>query len=242
LLKSSGSAPISVMTKLKAGHLQESRGVESLVAQVFACSREIAEQVVRRGKSRHFPEQAAILRQGDWVAFAFLIVAGRAQALLYSSEGQVVLVHDFARGEMFGALGELDPVRQDADVIATEAVETLVLEAAQLVELAEKHGVIGLALSRMLIARLRQTATRMFERAALSALGRVYSELLREARRAPDFRISPVPVIAELALRVATTRETASRAVSALERRGIVVRDASSLTVVAPHRLEELII
>jgi DNA-binding MarR family transcriptional regulator len=82
----------------------------------------------------------------------------------------------------------------------------------------------------------------MYERAALSAVARVYAELLREARRAPDLRISPAPVLSELALRVSTTRETASRAVNALERRGIIHRDTVSLTIVAPRALEELIV
>jgi DNA-binding transcriptional regulator YhcF (GntR family) len=62
------------------------------------------------------------------------------------------------------------------------------------------------------------------------------------ARASPGFVIRPVPVLTELAVRVSTTRETASRAVKAVERRGIVRRDSDSLTVVAPQRLEELII
>ena len=47
---------------------------------------------------------------------------------------------------------------------------------------------------------------------------------------------------AHLATRVQTTRETASRAVSALERRGVVRRDAEGLVIVARHRLEDLVV
>ncbi len=216
--------------------------ISTLVARAFGCSSEVADQVVRCGRVRQFEHHAVILRQGDWLSLAYLLLLGRAQALLYSTEGQLILLHDFRPGDLFGAIGELDPIRQDADVVAVDHVETLVLEAAELVRLAEQHGAIGLALSRMLMARLRQTTSRMYERAALSAVGRVYAELLREAKRAPDLRISPAPVISELALRVSTTRETASRAVNALERRGIIHRDGASLRIVAPHRLEELII
>lgn len=212
------------------------------VAKAFACSEDVAVQVVRRGRMRQFGHRAVILRQGDWLTLAYLLVTGRAQALLYSAEGQLILLHDFRPGDLFGAVGEIDPVRQDVDVVALDDVETFVLDAAELARLAEQYGAIGLALSRMLMARLRQTTARMYERAALSAVGRVYAELLRQARDAPDFRISPAPILAELALRVSTTRETASRAVNALERRGIIRRDPSALTVVAAHRLEELII
>jgi DNA-binding GntR family transcriptional regulator len=54
--------------------------------------------------------------------------------------------------------------------------------------------------------------------------------------------ICPAPVLANLAVRAYTTRETVSRAVSALERRGIISRHADALVIVAPHRLEELVV
>ena len=45
-----------------------------------------------------------------------------------------------------------------------------------------------------------------------------------------------------MAVRVQSTRETVSRAVSALERRGIVRRDGDALVIVATQRLEELVV
>ena len=50
-----------------------------------------------------------------------------------------------------------------------------------------------------------------------------------------------MPVLAELAQRVQSTRETVSRTVSQLERRGILRRGDGGLAVIAPHRLDELI-
>jgi CRP-like cAMP-binding protein len=212
------------------------------VAHAFGCSPEIAAQIVKRGRVRQFDQRAIILREGDLLKLAYLLLAGRAQALLYGAEGQVIVLCDFWPGDLFGAIGEPESARQNADIVAVDQVETFTLEAAELARLAEQYGAIGLALSRMLMARLRQMTGRMYERAVLSAVGRVYAELLREARRTPDLRLSPAPILSELALRVSTTRETASRAVNALERRGIIRRDAASLTVVAPHRLEALIV
>ena len=127
-------------------------------------------------------------------------------------------------------------------MVAVGDAEALQFEGTQLALLAQEHGCIGLALSRLLIQRLRATTARMYERSALSAVGRVYSELLRLAHEHAGMAIRPAPVLSDLALRMSTTRETASRAVSALERRGIVRRDADALVVVAPHRLEEMIL
>jgi len=53
--------------------------------------------------------------------------------------------------------------------------------------------------------------------------------------------IEPVPVLSVLALTVQSTRETVSRTLNDLVKRGIVRREPHRLVVVAPHRLEELI-
>lgn len=217
-------------------------GIRQFVCRVFVCPTDVAEQIMTRGRLCSYAHQAVIMRQGDSLALSYLLVLGRARALLYASSGQIILLHEYRSGDIFGAVGEVDSGTQDADVIAVEDSQALVIQATHLAMLAQRHGCIGLALSRLLILRLRQINERMFERAALSSIGRVYSELLRQARLGPDPTISPAPVVADLALVAATTRETASRAVNALERRGIIRREADALVVVAPHRLEELIL
>ncbi|HEX8261892.1 MAG TPA: Crp/Fnr family transcriptional regulator [Allosphingosinicella sp.] len=216
--------------------------VREFIRETFGCSDEIAGYVFARGTVRAWPPQSVIVREGEKAAATYLLTQGRAHALLYSLEGQVVLLFEYRPGDLFGALGELDPAPEEAEIVAVEAARSFILKSRDLVALAESYGAIGLALARLLLRQLRRATSRMFERAAVSAIGRVYKEILRLARASPDFVIRPAPVLSELAVRVSTTRETASRAVSALERRGIIRRDADSLTVVAPQRLEELII
>jgi CRP/FNR family cyclic AMP-dependent transcriptional regulator len=217
-------------------------GIHQFVCRVFVCSPDVAAQIMTRGRLHAYAGQAVIVRQGDSLTLSYLLVVGRARALLYAADGQVVLLHEYRSGDLFGAVGESGSAVQDTDVVAVEASQAIAIQAAHLAMLAQRHGCIGLALSRLLILRLRQINARMFERAALSSVGRVYSELLRQARHGPGHRIAPAPVVSDLALLASTTRETASRAVNALERRGIIRREANALVVVAPHRLEELIL
>ncbi|MES2441746.1 MAG: Crp/Fnr family transcriptional regulator [Pseudomonadota bacterium] len=222
--------------------MHDEEGIRQFIARVFVCPADVADQILSHGRLCAYAGHAVIVRQGEALASSYLVVLGRARALLYAANGQVVLLHEYCRGDIFGAVGEPDSAMQDADVVAVDDVQALVIRAAHLALLAQRHGCIGLALSRLLILRLRQINARMYERAALSSVGRVYSELLRQARLRPDLVIAPAPVVSDLALIVATTRETASRAVNALERRGIIRREADALVVVAPHRLEELIL
>ncbi|HEX8482424.1 MAG TPA: Crp/Fnr family transcriptional regulator [Allosphingosinicella sp.] len=222
--------------------LPPEQDVRAFIRDTFACGEEIAGYVFVRGTVRSYRAHSTIIHEGEKTSAAYLLVQGRAHALLYSVEGQAVLLCEYRPGDLFGALGELDPAPEEAQIVAVEAARSFILKSRDLVALAEAYGSIGLALSRLLLRQLRRATSRIYERAAVSAAGRVHAEILRLARASPGLVIRPAPVLSELAVRVSTTRETASRAVSALERRGIVRRDPGSLTVVAPQRLEELII
>ncbi|HYJ52165.1 MAG TPA: Crp/Fnr family transcriptional regulator [Allosphingosinicella sp.] len=229
--------------------IAEERGMDTatdsvcrLLGQVFDCSLDLAGHILLRGKLRTFEGRATIVRRGDLISALYVVVTGRAHAIIYSLDGQVVLLHEYRSGDFFGVVSPPYAAEFDADVVAVEAVSSFLLEGSVLALLAEQHSCIGLALLKVMVGRLQLTASRMYEQIALSAVGRVHAELLRWARQSADLAIRPSPVLSDLALRVSTTRETASRAVNALERRGIIRRDSDALVVVAPHRLEELIL
>ena len=217
-------------------------GIGELLGRVFGCPPELADHIRHRGRVRAFATRVTIVKQGDEVSTLYVVIAGRAHALVYSVEGQAVLLHEYRSGDLFGVMAAPGPAVHDADVVAVEDVSAFLLDGVVLALLAEQHACIGMALLKFMVDRLQQTSSRMYEHAALSAVGRVHAELLRQARGGPGLAIRPCPVVADLALRVSTTRETASRAINALERRGIIRRDADALVVVAPHRLEELIL
>ena len=214
--------------------------VATLIGRVFACDEVVAQKLIALCHPRHFTQDATILHQGDAITDAFILVLGQARAVIYSSEGAIVVAQEYSPGDVFGALDAASLIEQEADVIAVRDVESLAIEATSLAMIAQRHGEIGLALSRMLMQRLREATTRLYERTALSAQGRVFAELRRLADTT-TLSIAPIPVVTDLALRVGTTRETASRAISALERRGIIERSHKTLRILAPQRLDEMI-
>jgi len=213
-----------------------------LLCGVFDCSLDLAGHILVRGRLRDFAVRATMVRRGDRISTLYVVVAGKAHAIVYSLDGQAILLHEYRAGDFFGVVSPPYSATHDADVVAVEQVSAFLLDGGALALLAEQHGCIGLALLKVMVDRLRQTASRMYEHVALSAVGRVHAELLRQAKQCADLTIRPAPILSDLAWRVSTTRETASRAVNALERRGIIRRDQDGLVVVAPHRLEELIL
>jgi len=106
----------------------------------------------------------------------------------------------------------------------------------------ETHNCVALAVTRALLRQLRAADEKVTQRIILSAAGRVYAELLKVARQGDGRSIRPPPVLAKLAVQANTTRESASRAVNDLIRRGLARREPGALILVAPHRLEEMIV
>ena len=105
------------------------------------------------------------------------------------------------------------------------------------------HGALGLALARLLARRVHHTTQRMFELSALSATGRVYAELLRISEPSDNGEtryIRPKPTWTVLAQRVNTSRETASRTISDLEKRGLLRRVEGGFELVDPDQLSRL--
>jgi CRP-like cAMP-binding protein len=216
--------------------------LHKFLQSTFACSADVAFSIYRRASELRFPVRAVIIKQGDRSGATFLLVTGLAHALAYGIEGQIILLHEFFPGDFFGALAGSEPVIEDADVVAVEKVRAAKFTAADFLALMETYGCVGLVVSRALLRKLRAASTRVMERTTLSAAGRVHAELLRLARLGDGRTVRPAPVLTSLAVRVNSTRETVSRSINALERRGIIRREADTLIIVAPHRLEEMIV
>jgi hypothetical protein len=64
------------------------------IGAAFGCAAETSTQIFSAGRVRTYAARACLVRQGDRSATAFLLVVGRAHALLYGADGQMVLLHD----------------------------------------------------------------------------------------------------------------------------------------------------
>jgi CRP/FNR family cyclic AMP-dependent transcriptional regulator len=214
---------------------------EAVIAETFGCSAQLAIVLAEKARPRAFSPKAAIIQRDTRNRHIHLVLNGHAQSLALSIDGRQVLIEDFYAGALFGEDGALGDGLAAEEVVAVTQLLAGIFANADFLGMMENYACVALTISRLLARRLSDANRKMVEVATISAPGRVYAELLRQARLTGDWTLNPAPVVAELAMLVQTTRETASRAISAIEKRGIVTRDQGVLTIVAPHRLEDLI-
>jgi CRP/FNR family cyclic AMP-dependent transcriptional regulator len=109
----------------------------------------------------------------------------------------------------------------------------------------EDYPPVAMALMQRLTQMVRMSVERIMDLSTLGANNRVYAELLRlsKASVADDgsARIHPIPIHADLASRVSTTRETVARVMSDLSRKGLVRREGNVLILTDTERLEDMV-
>ncbi len=214
----------------------------AIIMAAFGCGDDVAETIDAKAHVLGHDANSTILWRGEDSEHACLMLAGRAQAVSYSASGQLVLLYTYGSGDLFGegaALGNQATQSGDGQIIAVTPATVSHFKNHIFIGLIESYGAVALAVSRLLTKRLSQTTQRMIEVSTLSTAGRIHNELLRQARESADMTIRPAPILSEFALLIQSTRETVSRTINQLEKRGIIKRNEAGLTIVAPHRLEE---
>lgn len=213
--------------------------MQTAIADAFACDSDLAGIISALAHETSHSRGAVLWPIPDRDETT-LIVAGSAQEVAYGQDGAMLQLMVLGRGDLYGALMGAG----DSDTSQTEAVSEgrgAHFTTAALVRLMDSYGAVSRAINRQLASRLEALRRRMVEATLLSVTGRISAELLRRSALSKDRTIRPVPVMSELALSVRSTRETVSRTVSQLEKRGLLKRVEGGLQIVAPHRLEEMV-
>lgn len=211
----------------------------SAVRAIFRCD-EPSAALLLKGALRYRTASAkqVIARQGEASEHCWLVIDGRVRVQALGLDGQRQQLAQHGPGELFGAYPASTTHR--AEIVALDDMQLFRGEAARLAELAQNHAPIGAAMAVLLARQLDRALDRMVARTTYSAAGRVYARLLELA--GADNRILPSPQVTALALSANTTRETASRALAVLTRRGIIRRDEDALVILAPRMLLEMIV
>jgi CRP-like cAMP-binding protein len=210
----------------------------AIIQSCFACTGAGAERIAAIMVPRCYAHREIVAHMGDPSSHLYLVAEGAVVAELFGFDGHQAQLARYGPGEIFGAYPVETSFR--SGFAASGATRLLVAPTRRLAELVASDAAIAGGVASLMAKQLDLMLDRMAARIGLSATGRFYKALLHLADA--EGLIHPPPVIAALALSVHTTRETASRALAILVRRGIVERSEHGLRIVSKRMLEELIV
>ncbi len=174
-----------------------------------------------------------------------LIVGGRARVMVTTSSGRQIAYKELGPGSAVGVLAAIDGVARSADVLALEDTLIASMNPAQFHQLLRESPAAADWTRKALVAMVRELSDRVFEVSALGVQNRVHAEILRLAREVGvtgnRATIDPAPTHADLAARVSTYREQATREISAMVKQGLLERAGHALVVPDVERLESIV-
>jgi CRP-like cAMP-binding protein len=175
----------------------------------------------------------------------YWVALGRVQVALISAAGQEVILRDLRAGDMFGEMAPIDGQPRSATIIALDDCVLISVPGAVFRQSVFAIPAAAEWLARLLVARIRDLTTKVFELNALRVPSRLHCELLRlcGAHAAEDevVVIDPSPTHADLASRIGTHREAVTRELRFLADHGIIHQDRRRLTVVDLPGLARLV-
>lgn len=198
----------------------------------------IAEKVV----VKKYPKRAIVLKKGDDSDALLLLITGTLQVFDYTEGGKDVVLAEFGAGDYFGELSVIDGHPRSASVQTHSEAVVGFLDKASALDLFHHNPKVAKRLFERLALTIRRASQRQVMLNTASAYARVYMMLLSLLDKNPnDNEIRNLPTQKELSNMANTSRETVSRAIQALARKGIIDKEKKRIIVINRADLEAMI-
>jgi CRP/FNR family transcriptional regulator, cyclic AMP receptor protein len=192
---------------------------------------------------RNHPANQVILLENDWGSSVYFILSGWVKIRTYNLDGKEVTLNILGRGELFGEMAPLDEVPRSTDVITLTPTVIGNMPANDFVQLLNTEPQSGIRLAQLMARRLRQVnrRLRLRESDSVSRLADILL-FLADGQGQRGFNGTEIPNLPhrELSSLSGLARETVTRVLSKLERKGLIVRDRDILCIPDLHALERL--
>lgn len=197
-------------------------------------TREQVGTLMRRMTSRHWRQGAIIVGRDEPSGGLHIVVQGTAKRVLFADNGREIILDLLGPGEVFGEIALLDGQAELCNVVADSDCRVLLLSRAVFMELLSQEPAVTAVILKHLVQRLRKVTDTVGDLALYDVGARLSRCLVRLAKEKGEYQddgilIKKRPTQQDLANMVGTCRETVSRALSAMGKKGTVVSRGRSL-------------
>lgn len=190
-----------------------------------------------------YPKENVIFFEEDEGDSLFIIVSGRVKVTKISGDGKEIILAILGDGEFFGDMSLLDSERRSATVIALDETEVCTMRRREFLDLLHDSPMLAVKLLEVLSRRLREANRKIGNLALLDVYGRLARILMDfarlEGRRLDDNRIAfRRPTHQAIANMIGTSRETVTRTLNDLHRRGYIELEGKEIIIKDLFRMD----
>jgi CRP-like cAMP-binding protein len=205
---------------------------------------EALDRVTSHVVTRTHPANQAILLENDWGGSVYFILDGWVKICTHNAEGKEVTLNIVGKGEIVGEMAALDESPRSTDAITLTTATISSIPAQDFINLLKSEPLAGIRLSQLMAKRLRQLNRRLRLREA-NSLSRVADTLLflseGQGQKSGQGTIIPNLPHRELSGMSGLARETVTRALTKLQKKGLIQRQQESLCIPDLAALEKAI-
>lgn len=204
----------------------------------------VVQQATAQVVTRRHPANQVILLENDWGSSVYFILDGWVKIRTYNLDGKEVTLNILGKGELFGEMAPLDEVPRSTDVMTLAPTVIGNLPAQDFVHLINSEPTAGIRLAQLMARRLRQVNRRLRLRESDST-SRVTDILLfladGQGTHGEDGVAIPNLPHRELSSLSGLARETVTRVLNKLEKKGLLTRDRDVMCIADLAALERLL-
>lgn len=168
-----------------------------------------------------------IFQEGETGDALFIVLKGKIKVCLYDEEGREYVLDVIGKDGFFGELALIDELPRSANAVAMESADLLIIRRPDFLRLLTENPTITIEILKVLSKRLRLADERIRWLAFLNVEGRILKFLLeigvQSGIKVKDYIIiEKGPTQVEIANSCGCSRETVSRMVASLIKKGII--------------------
>lgn len=195
---------------------------------------------------RQYSKRDIVLQKGGHGDGLLFLLSGQLQVIDVTEDGRAIGLRMLAPGDFFGEIALINNSTRSASVVAMSEVLVAFLPAATAMHLFSHSP----SVANQMLKHLAQKIQRDSEFRSLLSINntakRIYTYLVLMQKNKPSEPGAPavldnLPTHQDIANMINTSRETVTRALTALTQQGIVQKDAHRLIIVKPEALQKLV-
>ncbi|MGK7894741.1 MAG: Crp/Fnr family transcriptional regulator [Xenococcus sp. (in: cyanobacteria)] len=194
--------------------------------------------------SLYHPANQLVLLENDWGGSVYFILDGWVKIRTHNLDGKEVTLNILGKGELFGEMAALDKTPRSTDAITLTPTIIGRIPAEDFVDILNTEPIAGVRLAQLMARRLRQINRRLQLREANST-SRVADAILflveGQGKETPGGKEIPNLPHREISSLSGLARETVTRVLTKLEKKGLIQRDTDWLRVPDVLALENAI-
>lgn len=197
---------------------------------------DILARIEELGMSRNYKKDMIIMDEmNDNTPGLFIVTRGSVKVTRNDTEGREIILSILGEYEYFGEMSLLDGENPSANVVAMDNTELFYVGREQFLQLIEYNPKITFALMEGLIKRLRAADDKIKSLSLLKAEGKIVTAIVQLAEVSGMMKHGMVevdlPFQHDIANIAGTSRETVSRVLHSLEKKGLVELDGSKIKI-----------